>query len=135
MEPETTDQLSQTSSDGLGMGGVLGILIGLTLTLVMMIGLWKMFTKAGQPGWAILIPFYSLFVMVKVAGKPVLWFVLCLVPFVNFVVLLMLPFALATRFGKGTGFALGLLFLPFIFYPMLGFGDATYIPAPEAATA
>lgn len=92
------------------------------------------FTKAGQPGWAFLIPIYDIIVMLQIVGKPLWWIVLFLIPGVNFVMAIILVFLLAKSFGKGPGFALGLIFLGIIFLPILAFGDARYQgPALPAA--
>ncbi len=110
---------------------------GIYLALIVLIiaGFWKACVKAGQPGWAVLIPIYNLYVFLKVAGKPGWWLLLMLIPVVNLVVAIIATVALAERFGKGGGFAVGLFLLPFIFYPILGFGHAQYSPplAPAAA--
>ena len=110
--------------------------VGIYLVLVVLIitGMWKVFVKAGQPGWAILIPIYNVYVLLKAAGKPGWWLLLMLIPLVNLIVAIIAIVALAERFGKGGGFAVGLIFLPFIFYPILGFGGAQYSP-PVAAAA
>jgi len=94
----------------------------------MIASMWKIFTKAGKPGWAAIIPIYNLIVLLEIAGKPLWWFILMLIPFVNIVVFIMVLVSIARNFGKGVGFAIGMLLLPFIFYPMLGFGDARYAP-------
>jgi hypothetical protein len=90
---------------------------------------WKLFVKAGQPGWAVLIPIYNAYVMLKIVGKPGWWLLLFLIPFVNFIVAIIVTHNLSLRFGKGTGYTLGLLFLGFIFMPMLALGSAKYTPA------
>jgi len=91
---------------------------------------WKVFSKAGQPGWAAIIPIYNVYVMCKVAGRPGWWLLLLLIPLANFIIAIILIFILnvdvAKRFGKGVGFAIGMIFLPFIFWPILGFGRAQY---------
>jgi len=110
---------------GMGMGVIICYLIVL---LLIIIGLWKIFVKAGKPGWAAIVPIYNLIVMLEIAGKPLWWFILCLIPFVNIIVIIIVLIAIAKNFGKGVGFAIGMLLLPFIFYPMLGFGDAKYQP-------
>lgn len=112
--------------------GVFGfiMLINLAVALVVIIGMWKVFTKAGKPGWAAIIPIYNVIVLLEVVGKPVWWIVLLLIPFVNVVISILLNLALAERFGKDGLYAVGLIFLPFIFLPMLGFGSSTYQPAP-----
>jgi hypothetical protein len=99
--------------------------------LVILIGVYKVFTKAGQPGWACIIPIYNLVILMKIAGKPIWWVILMLIPFVNFIIAILVCISIAKSFGKGTGFGLGLVFLGVIFFPLLGFGDAKYI-GPQA---
>jgi hypothetical protein len=93
---------------------------------------WKVFTKAGQPGWAAIIPIYNLYVLTQVAGKEWWWFLLCFIPIVNLIAYIMICLGVATNFGKGAGFAVGLFCLGIIFYPILGFGSAVYGPASPA---
>lgn len=98
----------------------------------MIAGMWKVFEKAGQPGWAAIIPIYNIIVLLQVIGKPLWWIVLFIIPLVNFVALILVAMDLAVCFGKSKGWGFGLLFiLPFIGYPLLGFGDASY-KAPSA---
>jgi hypothetical protein len=104
------------------------LLIELAILVVIIAGGWKVFTKAGQPGWAFIIPIYSAYILLKIAGKPGWWLILLLIPFVNIIFGIIALIALARNFGKGVGFAMGLLFLSFIFFPILGFGDAKYAP-------
>ena len=108
------------------------LLIELAIIVIIIAGLWKVFTKAGQPGWAAIIPIYNLYVLCKVGGKPWWWFILCCIPFVGVIFYFILLLEVAQRFGKGIGFSVGLLFLPFIFFPILGFGNATYGAQPAA---
>jgi hypothetical protein len=96
-------------------------------SVVLLVGYWRLFTKAGKPGWAILVPIYNMIVIQQIAGKPTWWIVLMFVPFVNIVISIICVFAIARNFGKGTGFGFGLLFLPWIFIPVLAFGDAAYV--------
>lgn len=125
-ETTTTDTVPvQTMSPVVGM--VLGICY-LVVILLIVISMWKIFVKAGKPGWAAIVPIYNLIVILEIAGKPIWWFILLLIPFVNIIVLIMVLIAFAKNFGKGAGFAIGMLILPFIFYPMLAFGDAKYQP-------
>lgn len=107
-------------------GGAIVSLIYLAIVVLMIVSLWKVFTKAGQPGWACLIPIYNLYVLIKIAGKPGWWLILCFIPIVSIVIGIIVLIALAQKFGKGVGFAIGLLLLPFIFYPILGLGSAQY---------
>ena len=116
------------------VGGVLAIVGGLWFIMLgvmvlTIIGFWKIYTKAGRPGWASLVPVYNIIVLLEIIGKPTWWVILSFIPFVNAVVGIIVTFNLAKVFGKGTGYTLGMIFLPFIFYPMLGFGSASYIGA------
>jgi len=104
------------------------LIVYAAVILVMIAALWKVFTKAGEPGWAAIVPIHNIIVMLKIAGKPAWWLVLMLIPFVNLVVAIIMVVSLAKNFGKGTGFALGMLFLAPIFYPILAWGDAKYQP-------
>jgi hypothetical protein len=99
----------------------------------MIAAIWKMFSKAGQPGWAAIIPIYNIYVMCKIAGRPGWWVLLMFIPLVNFIIIIILCIDLAKSFGKGAGFGIGLLLLPFIFYPVLGFGSAQYQGASAGA--
>jgi hypothetical protein len=94
--------------------------------------MWKVYTKAGKPGWAVLIPIYNTYVLLEIVGREWWWLLLLFIPIVNIVVLIVVLFDLAKSFGKGTGFGFGLLFLSWIFIPILGFGDAKYM-GPAAA--
>jgi len=109
-----------------GMMGMFPMIITLALCLLMLASMWRIFTKAGQPGWAILIPIYNAYVMLKVAGKPGWWLLLMLIPVVNLIVTILMLAGIAKNFGKGVGYVLGLIFFPILFYPMLAFGDAQY---------
>ena len=101
-------------------------LLQLAVIIVMFAGLWQVFTKAGKPGWACLIPIYNIVVLLQIVEKPIWWIILMFIPLVNLVIAFLLQMAMAEKFGKGIGVAVGLFFLPFIFYPWLGFGDASY---------
>ena len=103
--------------------------------VLMVAAMWRVFSKAGQPGWAAIIPIYNVYVMCKVAGRPGWWLLLMLIPLVNFIIAIILSVDIAKRFGKGVGFAIGMILLPFIFWPILGFGSAQYQGgAPSIAT-
>lgn len=90
------------------------------------LGMWKIFEKAGEPGWASIVPFYNIIVMLKIVEKPSWWIILFLIPGVNIIISIMVAYALSKKFGKYDDFVFGLVLLPFIFYPILGFGDAEY---------
>lgn len=97
------------------------------LGILSIICFWKIFEKAGEHGWAVLVPFYYSYVVFKIAFGNGWKFLLLLVPFVNIVFAIMLPFKLAKAFGKSSGFGAGLLFLSFIFAPILAFSDDKYV--------
>jgi hypothetical protein len=114
-----------------GAMGMVCLLLEFALAIVAIAGMWTAFAKAGKPGWAAIIPIYNVVVMCEIAGKPIWWVILFLIPCVNIVIAVLLSLELAKSYGKGAGFGLGLAFLPFIFWPILGFGDARYHgPAP-----
>lgn len=113
----------QAAAAGIGIGFVL---LYIAILLVVLIGMWKVFTKAGKPGWAILIPIYNTIVMIEIAKRPIWWILLLFIPVVHIIVGIIIIIDIAKAFGKGAGFAMGLVFLPFIFYPILGFGDSKY---------
>ena len=101
-------------------------IISLLIALLVIVAMWKVFTKAGQPGWASIIPIYNIYIWCKIVGRPGWWVILMLIPFVNFIILIILSIDMAKSFGKGVGFGLGLAFLGIIFLPILGFGSAQY---------
>ncbi len=118
---------------GAGLGIVL-FLVYFVVIVVMIASMWKVFTKAGKPGWAALVPIYNIIVMLEIVGRPVWWILLLFIPLVGFIVGIILAIDLAKSYGKGTGFGIGLALLPVICYPMLGFGSAQYKgPAAQAA--
>ncbi len=109
-----------------GPGGMLVWLAVLVLTLA---GLWRVFVKAGKPGWAAIVPIYNVIVLLEISGKPIWWVVLFFIPLVNLVALVIVWVEVAHRFGRSTAFGVGASLLAFIFVPILGFGEAKYLPA------
>jgi hypothetical protein len=107
-------------------GGVVVLLIQLAILVLFIMGLWKIFEKAGKPGWAAIIPIYNLIVILEIVGKPIWWIILFLIPCVNIIIAILVYIDLAKCFGKGAGYGIGLALLPFIFFPLLGFSDAKY---------
>ncbi|MCK4311399.1 MAG: signal peptidase I [Candidatus Cloacimonetes bacterium] len=97
----------------------------------MIITMWKIFVKAGKPGWACLIPDHSIVLIFDIVGRPGWWWFLLLIPIVNIIILIIVIFDFAKAFGKGVGFGFGLLLLGIIFYPILAFGSAEYIGGKE----
>lgn len=99
----------------------------IAFAILMIASMWKVFEKAGQPGWAAIIPIYNIYIMTKIGGKPGWWVLLFLIPFVNYVFLIWLYNMISKSFGKDEGFTAGLVILGFIFWPILGFGSAKYL--------
>ncbi len=105
----------------------------LAVAVLGIVAMWKIFEKAGEPGWAAIIPFYNLYVLFKITWGNGWKFLFLLIPIANFVFLIITMVKLAKAFGKSGGFAVGLIFLSVIFYCILAFGDAQYIGVPEQA--
>lgn len=142
----STEAASFASFLGIFAGAIFIIFaIWAVLVIVGIISLWKIFTKAGQPGWAAIIPVYNYYILTKVARVNVIYFVILLVPtLITFtkvelpsvvdqamtiaviIAYILIVYNLCKQFGKGVGYTLGMIFLPFIFYPMLAFGDSVY---------
>lgn len=106
------------------MGAIISI-IYLAFVVFITAGVWKTFVKAGQPGWACLVPIYNVYVMGQIGGVKNWW--LIFIPIANIYIIFVLMIAIAKSFGKDAGFGIGLVFLGFIFWPILGFGDAKCI--------
>jgi hypothetical protein len=113
------------SSQGQAPGPLFWI-FWLAVTILMIAACWKIFTKAGQPGWAAIIPIYNWYILCKIVGRPGWWVILFFIPFINFIIGIIVCIDLAKSFGKGVGFAIGLILLGVIFFPILGFGSAQY---------
>src|SRR2546426_10456642 len=114
-----------TTNSGAGLG--LFFIYFLVIYAILVIPMWVIFTKAGQPGWGALIPIYSLYVILKIVGRPGWWLVLLLIPLVNLIILIIVYNDLSKSFGHGVGFTLGLIFLSLIFYYILAFGSSRYL--------
>jgi hypothetical protein len=113
--------------NSMGPVAIVVFLVFLAIILFEIIAVWRVFAKAGRGGWECLIPIWSAYALLKIAGKPGWWLILLLIPLVNLVIGIIASISLAKTFGKGTGFGLGLVFLGVIFFPILGFGDAKYV--------
>lgn len=115
------------SASSMGTGyGIAYLVFLLVFYALIIVANWKIFTKAGKPGWASIIPFYNLYVLFEIVGMNGWLFLLLCIPIVNIVMMIMLYINLAKAFGKGTGFIIGLIFLPNIFTLILAFGSAEY---------
>ena len=121
----------QEYSDGSEVGAAASLLIQCVCTIIILIptviGLWKVFEKAGKPGWAAIIPIYNVIVWLEIVGRPTWWIIWYFVPIANLIVGIIVCIDLAKSFGKGAWYGLGIFFLYFIFLPILGFSDAEYL--------
>ena len=106
--------------------GIIALVIWLAIVIFYLVVNWKIFTKAGQPGWASIIPIYNIIVFLQIVGRPIWWFILLLIPLVNFIIMIVLIIDFAKSYGKGVGFAILTIFFGFITIPILAFGSATY---------
>ena len=105
------------------------IIIYLAVVVLEIVASWKIFTKAGKPGWAILIPIYNIVVMLEIVGKPIWWIVLLFIPIVNIVIMIIIVYNLVLRFGQPGWHVILALFLSIIYYPYLAFSKASYTAA------
>ena len=108
------------------MTGVV-VIVYLAVVVFEIASMWRVFTKAGHPGWGAIIPFYDTYLLIKTAGKPGWWLILMFIPLVNFIMLIIVMIGVARNIGKSGGFAVGLILLAPIFIPILGFGSAQYV--------
>lgn len=111
------------------------IIIALNAIIIRYVALWFVFTKAGEPGWAAIIPVYNLLIIIKIAGKQWWYILLFLIPVVNIVIWIMILHGISKGFGKGGWFTVGLFFFKVIFWAILGFGGAQYIGSKEKFNA
>lgn len=116
-----------------GMFAFMGafMMVYFAILLVIIISLWKIFEKAGKPGWAAIIPIYNIIVLLEIVGKPIWWIFLLFIPLVNFFIGIYVMHLFSKAFGKDVVMTILLIFLPFIGFPMLAFGDATYGGPPK----
>lgn len=126
-----------TSNNSSGFGAVIAwfyFSVIILAAIVAVIGIWKMYQKADQPGWAAIVPVYNVYVLIKVAGRPEWWIILYFIPLVNIIISVILALDIAKRFGQSEVFGIVLLWLfSAIGYAILGFGEAEYKPAPNEA--
>ncbi|GAC1455988.1 MAG: hypothetical protein PVSMB4_16340 [Ktedonobacterales bacterium] len=121
-----------TMSTGNSTAALVSTVISIAIAIFYIAATWQVYAKAGKPGWAAIIPIYNTIVLLQIAGRPVWWFLLLLIPLVNIVFLIIVLNDLSKSFGHGVGFTLGLIFLGFIFLPVLAFGGSKYV-GPAAA--
>ena len=122
---------TNTASSDIATGALAGVgivtwIISLAISILEIVAMWKIFTKAGKPGWAAIIPIYNIVVLFQISGMNPLMILLMFIPIANIIVTIMLCINLAKSFGKSGGFAVGLILLNAIFMPILAFSDAEY---------
>ncbi len=122
-EMEQKKRLAEAMMAG---GGTKILLFVAVFALLIIVSLWVVFEKAGQPGFHSIIPIYNLYVMMEISGKPWWWMFLLFVPVLGLIINLLAMLSLAEKFGRGFLYGLGLFFLPMFFFPMLAFGGARY---------
>lgn len=134
------DSISTTTATGIGavLGAFFGVImiVAIAIAVVQIIAMWKVFTKAGEQGWKAIIPFYNIAILYKISGMSpwlVLLYIGLLIPIINIFVTIAIAVMslyqiinLAKAFNKSTGFTVGLIMVPFVFYLILGFGDSKY---------
>ena len=119
-----------TSSGLTGAIAAMGLffwILSMALGILKIVSLWKIFKKAGKPGWASIVPIYNIYIMCEIAEKEWWYILLLCVPFVNIYAIIVLYNGMAKKFGKGGGFVVGMILLPVVFFPMLAFGKDTTV--------
>lgn len=113
---------------------IIFIVFVLALVALMIISFWKIFEKAGKSGWAAIIPIYNIVAWCEIINKPGWWALLMMIPYIGIIWQVWATNLLVKKFGKDEGFTVGCIFLPFVFYPMLAFGDAKFEDAEPQIT-
>ncbi len=108
------------------------LLVGTSIILIGIAGTWRVFIKAGKPGWACIVPLYNVLILLEITGKPQWWLILFLIPGINVIAYIWTINLLSKSFGQDQGFAVGLVLLWPLFMCMLGFGDAVYLGPPAS---
>ena len=109
--------------------------IALLLMALMIVAMWILFKKAGKPGWAAVVPFYDQYTLYEITWGNGWRFLMLLIPIYNIILMILTYIRLAKAFGKDEGYAVGLVFLPQVFVPMLAFGSAAYHGVPGVTSA
>ena len=109
--------------------------IALLLMALMIVAMWILFKKAGKPGWAAVVPFYDQYTLYEITWGNGWRFLMLLIPIYNIILMILTYIRLAKAFGKEEGYAVGLIFLPHVFVPMLAFGSAAYHGVPGVTSA
>ncbi len=126
--------MSSTAASTQGSGAISAVagLIYLAVIVFFLVAMWRLYSKAGEPGWTGIVPIVNTFYMLKIVGRPFWWFFIFLIPVIGWIWAIIAMNDLSRSFGRGGWFTVGLVFLPFIFFPILAFGSARY-QGPAAA--
>lgn len=132
----STESITDAAFAGAGMMGLFAgmMIFSLILSLIYLISYIKIFKKAGKPGWACIVPIYSNIVMLEIAKLPLWYIILFFIPIANIYVLFKINIEMAKKFGKSSGFGVGMTLLPIIFIPLLAFSDSIYEDTKEETT-
>jgi hypothetical protein len=117
------------------IAALLFVLIYIGIIVLMISSIWKVFTKANQPGWAAIVPIYNIIIMLEVAKKPTWWVAMYFIPIANFVFMIMTLNGISKNFGKDEGFTVGMVLLGVVFWPILAFGNAQYVDNKVMSTS
>lgn len=117
------------------IAALLFVLIYIGIIVLMITSVWKVFTKANQPGWAAIVPIYNIIIMLEVAKKPTWWVAMYFIPIANFVFMIMTLNGISKNFGKDEGFTVGMVLLGIVFWPILAFGNAQYVDNKVMSTS
>ena len=117
------------------IAALLFVLIYIGIIVLMITSVWKVFTKANQPGWAAIVPIYNIIIMLEVAKKPTWWVAMYFIPIANFIFMIMTLNGISKNFGKDEGFTVGMVFLGIVFWPILAFGNAQYVDNKVMSTS
>ena len=128
----STSTLSSTDAEALWPLMIIILIIAMAVAVIGIVSIWKLFTKAGKPGWAAIVPIYNNIVMLEIVGRPLWWVVLYFVPFANIVVSVMVALETAKVFGKDTVFGVLMILFPVPMYPILAFSKNTQYLGPIA---
>lgn len=119
--------LAQNNNNtGSAIGLMVGLVVYLAIIIIVVAGMWKTFEKAGQPGWAAIVPIYNTYILCKIVGRPGWWVILLLIPYLNLIFWIIVCLDMAKSFARGIGFAVGLILLSPVFFCILGFGSSEY---------
>ena len=121
-------------SSGLALFAGIGIfmyIIAIAASILLLVSMWKVFKKFGKPGWAAIIPIYNIYIMCEIAEKEWWYILLLCVPIANIYAMYVLYSAIANKLGKSTGFVIGMILVPYVFWPILAFSKSEVAVAQE----